>query len=86
MRCSMVSPQPNIMVAVVRIPSACAVRCTSIQSCADDFNRLILRRTSSSKISAPPPGIDSQPRIPQPRNRVAQVQSAHFRDVDDLGR
>ena len=61
MRCSMVSPQPNIMVAVVRMPSGCAVRCTSIHSCVEHFSRLMRWRTASSRISAPPPGMESRP-------------------------
>ena len=61
MRCSMVSPQPNIMVAVVRMPSECAVRCTSIHSWVPHFSRLMRWRTASSRISAPPPGIESSP-------------------------
>ncbi len=43
------------------MPSACAVRCTSIHSCVPHFSRLIRCRTSSSRISAPPPGIESSP-------------------------
>src|SRR5580658_5862561 len=61
MRCSIVSPQPNIMVAVVRMPSEWAVRCTSIQSSVPHFRRLMRWRTASSRISAPPPGIESRP-------------------------
>jgi len=41
MRCSMDSPTPNIMVAVVLMPSWCAVRCTSSQSAVRHFRRAI---------------------------------------------
>src|SRR6478752_4797864 len=42
MRCSNVSPTPNIMVAVVHMPSLCAVRCTLSQSSVRHFRRAIL--------------------------------------------
>src|SRR5467141_2360329 len=55
------SPQPNIMVAVVRSPSEWATRCISSQSSLVHFSRAIFARTSSSRISAPPPGMDCRP-------------------------
>ncbi len=55
------SPQPNIIVAVVRNPSEWAMRCTSSHSSLVHFKRAILPRISSSRISAPPPGIESSP-------------------------
>src|SRR6185437_6965216 len=61
MRCSNFSPTPNIMVAVVRMPSWCAVRCTLSQSSVRHFRRAMRWRTSSSRISAPPPGMESSP-------------------------
>ena len=81
MRCSRVSPQPNIMVAVVRMPSWCAVRCTSIHSCVVHFRRLMRWRTSSSRISAPPPGMESRPaslRRAMVSRRLRPLTSAMF--------
>ena len=49
------------VVIVERMPMAWQVRCTSIQSFTDDFSRLMRFRTSSSRISAPPPGRESRP-------------------------
>ena len=65
-KCSTLSPYvsaiPNIMVAVVRIPSACAVSWTSTHFAVGTFvSDQTRRRTESSRISAPPPGIDWRP-------------------------
>src|ERR1039457_7004562 len=53
MRCSSVSPQPNIMVAVVRSPSACAVRCTSIHSEVEHLSRLMRSEEHTSELQSP---------------------------------
>jgi len=58
---AVLSPQPNIIVAVVRMPSECATRCMSSHSSEVHFSREMRARISSSKISAPPPGIESSP-------------------------
>ena len=55
------SPKPNTMVAVVRSPSACPWRITSIQVSVVHLSGEIAWRISSSRISAPPPGIESSP-------------------------
>jgi hypothetical protein len=58
-RCASVSPTPNIMVAVVRMPRPCAASCTSTHFSVGAFVSDQMRlRTESSRISAPPPGID----------------------------
>jgi hypothetical protein len=56
-----VSTLPNIIVAEVRSPWRCASRITAAHCSHPIFLGLILRRTSSSRISAPPPGIESRP-------------------------
>ena len=56
-----VSTLPNIMVAVDRSPCRCASRITAAHCSHPIFFGLIRRRTSSSRISAPPPGIESRP-------------------------
>jgi hypothetical protein len=85
MRCSSVSPQPNIMVAVVRMPSACAVRCTSIHSGvalqpADAVAHAIVQNLRAAA------GDGIETRIAQAGDGVAQAQAADFGDVGDLRR
>src|SRR5580693_6086942 len=71
------SPQPNIMVAVVRMPSACASRCMLTHSSERHFNREIFARISSSRISAPPPGIESRP-ASRRRGKAVQMYLRKF--------
>ena len=86
MRCSSVSPQPNIMVAVVRIPSWCAVRCTSIHSCDRHFSRLMRWRTRVVENLRAAAGNRIEPGIAQARDGVAQADAADVGDVGHLGR
>ena len=62
------------MVAVVRTPSACAVRCICSHSSAVHFSREMRARISSSRISAPPPGIESRP-ASRRRTMVSRTES-----------
>src|SRR3990170_236530 len=55
------STLPNIIVAEVRSPCRCASRITAAHCSQPIFRGLIFARTSSSKISAPPPGMESSP-------------------------
>ena len=74
------------MVAVVRMPSLCASRCTDSHSSDLHFRRAMRCRTSSSRISAPPPGIDCKPRVAQPRDRLANRQARNLGDAQNLRR
>ena len=55
------SPTPNIMVAVLLSPFRWAAFMTASHSSVEHLSGAIRRRTSSSRISAPPPGIESSP-------------------------
>ena len=76
MRCSIVSPQPNIIVAVVRMPSWCAVRCTSIHSlraalqAADAMAHCVVENLGAAA------GNRIEAGIAQPGDRVAQATAA----------
>ena len=52
---------PYIIVAVVGMPSPCAVVITSIQAAAGSLPLVSTHRTSSSRISAAVPGSESTP-------------------------
>ena len=64
-RCSMrsarVSPMPYIMVTEVFIPASCAISMISSQRSAPAFLRATWSRTRWTRISPPPPGIESSP-------------------------
>ena len=64
-RCSMrsasVSPMPYIMVTDVFIPSWCAISMISSQRSAPAFLRATWSRTRWTRISPPPPGMESSP-------------------------
>ena len=78
------SPKPNTIVAVVRRPSACASRITSIQVSVVHFSGEMAWRISSSRISAPPPGIESRPGRDQPLDHGADRHVLDLGDVADL--
>ena len=69
-----VSTEPNIMVAVVLMPSACASRMTSSQAAVGILCGLISRRTRSTSTSAPPPGSESRPAACRRRSVSATVR------------
>jgi len=69
-RCRKLFAATNIIVAVVRSPSRMCNAVDFSQSSLVHFSRAIFARTSSSRISAPPPGIGLQPRVHQPPDRV----------------
>jgi len=52
---------PNIIVDVVGMPRRCAVVITSIQALVGSLPLVSTQRTSSSRISAAVPGIESRP-------------------------
>jgi hypothetical protein len=56
-----VSTWPYIMVAVVDIPIRCASRMIPSHSALVVFFGLMILRTRSTRISAPPPGSESSP-------------------------
>ncbi len=60
-RSSSVSTWPYIIVAVVDIPRRWACRMTSSHSSDFVFFGAMIARTRSTRISAPPPGIESRP-------------------------
>ena len=60
-RSATVSTWPNIMVAVVRMPRPCASSMTRSHSSVVALRGAIFSRTDSTRISAPPPGIESMP-------------------------
>ena len=64
-RCKLVSPKPITLVAEVVRPNSWASRITCNQFSAEPFFGEISRRTSSTNISAPPPG---KPCIPAARS------------------
>lgn len=55
------STWPYIMVEEERMPSSCAVETTSIQSAVGSLPLVRTQRTSSSRISAAVPGMESRP-------------------------
>ena len=61
MRSAAVSIEPNIIVAVVGMPSNCASRITPSHSCGFTLRAEIRLRTRSTRISAPAPGSDFMP-------------------------
>ena len=90
-RCSIrsasVSTWPYIIVAVVDMPSRCAWRITFSHSAVRVFFGAMMSRTRSTRISAPPPGIESRPASRRRVERVPGcVQLRAARDVLDLGR
>ena len=64
-RCSMrsasVSPMPYIIVTEVFMPSLCASSMISSQRSAPAFLGATMSRTRCTRISPPPPGIESSP-------------------------
>ncbi|MFR9128960.1 MAG: hypothetical protein ACLVJK_02975 [Alistipes putredinis] len=58
------------------IPSRCAAACTSNHSTVEPLSGQIRARSSSSKISAPPPGIASIPALRSRRNPSTIVSPA----------
>src|ERR1043165_2054524 len=80
-QCAGVSTCPYIIVAVVGIPSSCAVVITSIQAAAGSLPLVSTQRTSSSRISAAgdplDPGRGGQLALGEPPAHVV---------VRDLGR
>ncbi len=60
-RSSSVSTWPNIIVAVVFIPSSWAFSITASHSDVEPLAMPMIFRTRSERISAPPPGIESRP-------------------------
>ncbi len=77
---------PNIMVAVVRIPRACASAITAAHCGQPILFGEISRRTASTRTSAPPPGSESRPAACSRRRRLGHGQPGSLGDVDDLGR
>ncbi len=61
MRSSGVSIEPNIIVAVVGMPSSCASRITPSHSSGFTLRAEMRLRTRSTRISAPAPGSDFMP-------------------------
>ena len=60
-RSASVSTWPYIIVAVVDMPSRCAWRITFSHSAVFVFFGAMISRTRSTRISPPPPGIESRP-------------------------
>ena len=81
-----VSSEPNIIVAVVRMPSPCATRMTSSHVSVGILCGLISLRTRSTRTSAPPPGSEARPAACRRRSVSSIVSPLCLRDVDDLGR
>ena len=74
-RSSSVSTWPYIIVAVVEMPSRCASRITPSHSFVFVFFGAMMSRTRSTRISAPPPGIESSPAS---RSRVSVSGTVSF--------
>ena len=85
-RSSTVSTWPYIIVAVVDMPSRWAWRITPIHSLLFVFFGAMMSRTRSTSTSPPPPGSRVQPRVPEARQRLRDVELRAARDVLDLGR
>ena len=60
-RSALVSPRPYIIVTEVFIPWRCASSCTPSHSSVCAFFLATRSRTSSTRISPPPPGMQSSP-------------------------
>jgi len=73
-RSGTVSTWPYIIVAVVDIPSLWACRITSSHSDDFVFFGAMMSRTRSTRISPPPPGIESSPES-RSRESVSQIVS-----------
>ena len=74
-RSATVSTWPYIIVAVVDMPSRCAWRITSSHSDDFVFFGAMMSRTRSTRISPPPPGIESSP---ESRSRESVSQTVSF--------
>ena len=61
MRSATPSMCPNIIVALVFMPSSCAILMTVSHTSALHLPRPIFSRTAGAKISPPPPGMDCKP-------------------------
>ena len=72
MRSAWPSMWPNIIVALVNMPSECATYIVVSHASAVHLPRPIFRRTGCAKISPPPPGNESSPAS---RNRVITQRS-----------
>jgi hypothetical protein len=73
-----VSIEPNIIVAVVGMPSSCASRITPSHSSGLILRALMRLRTRSTKISAPAPGSDLSPAAEARRARRAASWPSTF--------
>src|SRR3972149_2694876 len=85
-RSSSVSTWPNIMVAVVFIPSRCAVSITSSHCAVVPLAMPMMPRTRSERISAPPAGDRVEPGRNQPPERLLDAEARGAGDVLDLRR
>ncbi len=74
------------MVALERRPSRWAVRCTASQVLASALAGQICRRTSGSKISAPPPGRLPRPAAMSSSNTAGDRSSGLLGEPGDLDR
>ncbi len=84
MRSAAVSIEPNIIVAVVGIPSDCASRITPSHSWGLTLRAEMRLRTRSTRISAPAPGSDFMPASFNRRARRDVVVCFDVRQADDL--
>ena len=84
MRSANVSTWPYSIVQLVRMPSWCASRCTSIHSSPVSFLSAIVARTAGLNTSAPPPGSVSSPASRSAMQHVAHRHLLDARDVRDL--
>ncbi len=83
-RCSIrsasVSPMPYIIVTDVFIPSPCAISMISSQRSAPAFFLATRSRTRCTRISPPPPGIESRPAARSSRITSTRLHAEHLRE------
>ncbi len=79
-RSGIVSTWPYIIVAVVDIPRRCAWRITFSHSALFVFFGAMMSRTRSTRISPPPPGIESSP-ASRSRVNVSGIVSFERREM-----
>ena len=77
---------PNIIVAVERRPTPCAVRMTCSHCAVETLSGQRMRRTSSSRISAAVPGSEPRPGLLEPRQVVGEIPLLRRRSLPDLER